>query len=795
MIAFWYLLLFCWSVISSAKPLVAPRLSESSYLVGIGSSEFSSHSIPPPPSFLSPYSRSMSSFAVFPLLAYSTLLAVFAQWRRKRGPSALALEDDGVELLPTNTSTLSPRFKDLPVPPPLPSPPVPSHAHLSERPKSPLHFGPLISRCRFPSQIQTKSYDAKNLFDVHLSLTPSQIAMLMPLPLLPRRTHHSRHKPSLVLWLTSQHMFGVSLQRHIHILPMWKARSLWRQSQNSFVPVSEFRELDTADLDVDADVGYEQDVESGEKGKEIDIGWEWGFESVTSLSTRVSSHPAPVEEEQDLVSETSPIDPTAALENVRLHPIPITASSSSSDYIRPLERQVDLEEEGETEPWLMDRHTAAASEFPASLAVLDADAGHPIEILVTEDTDAQDVKISDDDNGTLPSFGRDDTSLDSDLIQRVYISDAEVEPSADAPAASKADSMDIGQVDVFEDHSQGQVDDDNNDVYDVYENNDCGEDEGLEDEDAGLEKGDVSDKVEDEVVDASPSTDSAVTLVATSTDLQEVAAPLTPAPSQEILAALDDHQDESQSNDDDSLDSAEDHKEAIVKDDEEQHVAKAGESAFSTGVMQIPTPPASPPQQRRALPRPAWSVRAADAPPLGLPSSTSSPILLRKLSFQDMMANLSSDVATVGTSEPNEKQDAKEQGDRPDTPVPEPKTATLPGAFPVDLHPLADKDASSSLTSPTTDSSGAQDTITGTTTALEVASTTKPTRRQLGRSPIDIALAMQLRPGLGLGADPAWMVRFLMAMFGWFVVLISGSAGDGYAKAPYVGIRRSSSSG
>jgi hypothetical protein len=50
-------------------------------------------------------------------------------------------------------------------------------------------------------------------------------------------------------------------------------------------------------------------------------------------------------------------------------------------------------------------------------------------------------------------------------------------------------------------------------------------------------------------------------------------------------------------------------------------------------------------------------------------------------------------------------------------------------------------------------------------------------RRRGYRSAIpefDIALAMQLRPGLGIGADPAWMVRFLMAMFGWFTVLLTG---------------------
>ncbi|KAG2339108.1 hypothetical protein BDR05DRAFT_1062315 [Suillus weaverae] len=39
----------------------------------------------------------------------------------------------------------------------------------------------------------------------------------------------------------------------------------------------------------------------------------------------------------------------------------------------------------------------------------------------------------------------------------------------------------------------------------------------------------------------------------------------------------------------------------------------------------------------------------------------------------------------------------------------------------------------------------------------------------------DIALAMQLRPGRGVGADPAWMVRFLMAIFGWFAVVLTGN--------------------
>jgi hypothetical protein len=40
---------------------------------------------------------------------------------------------------------------------------------------------------------------------------------------------------------------------------------------------------------------------------------------------------------------------------------------------------------------------------------------------------------------------------------------------------------------------------------------------------------------------------------------------------------------------------------------------------------------------------------------------------------------------------------------------------------------------------------------------------------------IDIALAMQLRPGLGEGADAAWLVKFLVGIFGWVTVMVSGN--------------------
>jgi hypothetical protein len=39
---------------------------------------------------------------------------------------------------------------------------------------------------------------------------------------------------------------------------------------------------------------------------------------------------------------------------------------------------------------------------------------------------------------------------------------------------------------------------------------------------------------------------------------------------------------------------------------------------------------------------------------------------------------------------------------------------------------------------------------------------------------IDLALAMQLRTGFGVTADAAWLMRFLMALFGWIAVIVGG---------------------
>jgi hypothetical protein len=38
----------------------------------------------------------------------------------------------------------------------------------------------------------------------------------------------------------------------------------------------------------------------------------------------------------------------------------------------------------------------------------------------------------------------------------------------------------------------------------------------------------------------------------------------------------------------------------------------------------------------------------------------------------------------------------------------------------------------------------------------------------------DLALILQMRPGFGLGADATWLVQFMVGVFGWFTILVSG---------------------
>ncbi|PBK76082.1 hypothetical protein ARMSODRAFT_1080212 [Armillaria solidipes] len=171
-------------------------------------------------------------------------------------------------------------------------------------------------------------------------------------------------------------------------------------------------------------------------------------------------------------------------------------------------------------------------------------------------------------------------------------------------------------------------------------------------------------------------------------------------------------------------------------------------------VHQTPTPPTLPSLSpvRKAVARPAWSLRASDAPPLGLSASTSA-------------VDLPSPTEKLSAIEEKVKNEVEKAHDSsPVPPLPSASSMTLssslPGAFP---EPES------------------KEAVIAVSTLKEVEVRSAPSRPRVTRSPLDIALAMQLRPGLGVGADPAWMVRFLMSMFGWFVVMLSGSGGsDGY---------------
>lgn len=184
-------------------------------------------------------------------------------------------------------------------------------------------------------------------------------------------------------------------------------------------------------------------------------------------------------------------------------------------------------------------------------------------------------------------------------------------------------------------------------------------------------------------------------------------------------------------------------------------------------ISQTPTPPASPPSSpalsRRALSRdtsatgsprlstirPAWSIRASDAPALGLSASF--------ISVDESSLPPSSPLRPVADITTTDAATNEEEGTPQSPPA---QSISLPGSFP--LVSLAASAVPAKLGAESSPSDGAS----------SVATASRP---RAARSPIDVVLAMQLRPGMGLGADSAWMVRFLMTFFGWFAVLLSGT--------------------
>lgn len=198
--------------------------------------------------------------------------------------------------------------------------------------------------------------------------------------------------------------------------------------------------------------------------------------------------------------------------------------------------------------------------------------------------------------------------------------------------------------------------------------------------------------------------------------------------------------------------------------------------------------------------KPLWSIRASDAPALGIPSSGgvlgASPRMRRSV-----LGEVDSNAEEVTVAE-EEKEESKEKPEEvvlpsetevetkvdsegeaePAPTVVEPPTAehqaapamklstSLPGSFP-DVEPTS-KVVESLPPAATSTSTIRRPVATPNGTAP--TQFVIPSARTLVRSPLDIALAMQMRPGLGAGADPAWMVRFLMAVFGWMAVAVAG---------------------
>jgi hypothetical protein len=159
--------------------------------------------------------------------------------------------------------------------------------------------------------------------------------------------------------------------------------------------------------------------------------------------------------------------------------------------------------------------------------------------------------------------------------------------------------------------------------------------------------------------------------------------------------------------------------------------------------------------------RPSWSVRASEAPRLGLAAGPDRATVI------DVRVNLIA-------------QDASK--DIPAAPVAAPeviaRSDSIPGAFPsvVEVEPEAqptiataspEQEKSALMLSAPQQRPRTVSTIDTTSFAAAVVSL----RRR--PEPLDVALAMQMRPGVGAGADPAWMVRFMMAVFGWLAVTMS----------------------
>ena len=201
--------------------------------------------------------------------------------------------------------------------------------------------------------------------------------------------------------------------------------------------------------------------------------------------------------------------------------------------------------------------------------------------------------------------------------------------------------------------------------------------------------------------------------------------------------------------------------------------------------------------------KPLWSIRASDAPALGIPSpggvlgasprmrrsvlgdvdSNAKEVVEAKEEKKEHKERVEEDILLPET-EVETKIDSESEADPAPAVIEQPTSdhetapamklsTSLPGSFP-DVESTPEVVESPSPVAP---AAVATTTIRRPVPTPNGAAMTQfviPSARTLVRSPLDIALAMQMRPGLGAGADPAWMVRFLMAVFGWMAVAVAG---------------------
>ncbi|RXW21449.1 hypothetical protein EST38_g4406 [Candolleomyces aberdarensis] len=148
--------------------------------------------------------------------------------------------------------------------------------------------------------------------------------------------------------------------------------------------------------------------------------------------------------------------------------------------------------------------------------------------------------------------------------------------------------------------------------------------------------------------------------------------------------------------------------------------------------------------------RPAWSIRAAEAPRLG------------------MSPEVPKETPTDGVQVPSDSD--RQEHDEADATQP---FDQIPGAFPESdqTEQLRQRKPAAVIKD---ECPQARPSKLGRSSAIDTSSFAAAVvslRRK--PEPLDVALAMQMRPGLGAGADPAWMVRFMMSVFGWLAVAMS----------------------